>query len=330
MIIRATSDLHLTEATAPFVFGALDQLREDAQRNGGVTVLVGDIFDQPVSMHMPTFNRLRRTLVQWPGDVYVLAGNHDQYSGHESCLEGLEGGSCRVVSTTRWSLAGPMIPYVHPSRFRDALEEVQGKRTQEQRPRILWCHVGFRGSYMNAMTRDRDGVDVRDIPAGYVVVAGHYHMPQSIGRIVYCGSPYETTAAEEGQRKGWLRWDDAIANPVPYRVAFRDVGAPKHYTIAWDPSEGPPQVPQHVAGRDRVRVRTNATRTAARREQEQLVKVGLEGVPVLARPDEGSARGVVAVGAGPEDAVSQFIVSRWGSRAQSMQDFAQEHQLWQR
>ena len=101
MIVRATSDLHLSQATAPLVFAALDELRAHARAHGGVTVLCGDIFDQAVSVHMPTFNRLVDVLHGWPGDLYVLVGNHDQYGTKgRHCMEALDH-SLRVTVVDR-------------------------------------------------------------------------------------------------------------------------------------------------------------------------------------------------------------------------------------
>lgn len=317
MIIRATSDLHLTQATAPYVFAALNQLREDAERTGGYTVLVGDIFDQATTVHVPTWQRLRKELVSWPGDgIYVIAGNHDQYDGtNGSVLGGLGGHKCSVVERYYHGALGLMVPYLPPDKFIRLVETLPPAT-------FLWCHQGFIGAYRNAMSRDMDGVSARDLPVVDVVITGHYHMPQVLGRVIYCGSPYQTTFAEEGQTKGWLRWDGST---WPKRVAFESVGAPRHFTIHWD-GTAPPQRPVDAVPGDRLRIMTPLTRDQVRDRADDLVQAGLEGVPVLAAT--AASQRVDRVEEPIDAAREWFRVNYPGLDAERGDAFAQEHELW--
>ena len=181
------------------------------------------------------------------------------------------------------------------------------------------------------MNRDLDGVSVLDVPAGELVITGHYHCPQTIGRVVYCGSPYETTFAEEGQQKGWLLWEDTERDLIPVRIAYSRLGAPRHHTIIWSPEQGEPQVPEGVEPGDCVRVRTNASRRVAIAASDQLRKAGLAGVPLLSAPDEG--RGALTVGAGatPVDLAYQYvdrIASQTGHDPVQLKAFAEREALW--
>ena len=334
MILRATSDLHLSKQTAPYVFAALKELYADALDHKGFTVLVGDIFNQPVSVNMPVYNRLRELLQGWPSVVYVLAGNHDQYDGWRNCLEGLAGRACRVISRPRWTMLGRMIPYTAPDAFEGVLRGLEKEiKSREERPRLIWTHHGFRGAYRNAMSIDRDGVSCRVVPPDHIVITGHYHMPQTVGRIVYCGSPYETTFAEEGQAKGWLRWDDAMADPIPVRVPFKNVGAPRHVTIYWDPRDGPPEVPD-MAENDKPRIIVAGTRQDALAHGRELRAAGLEGVPLQCQPEQGSTRGIVVSGMAPRRAASRYAAAVMGLNnampdPDSMEEWAEEVQLWE-
>jgi hypothetical protein len=314
--MRATSDLHLTQATAPYVWAALAELRKDATKYGGPTVIAGDLFEHAHTVHMPTWNRLREELYLWPDRVFVIVGNHDQFGkgwapvgdGWQNCLEGLKGGSCTLISKPSWLGIGRMLPYCQPDHFAAALGAVGpapiGARVFLP---IVWTHAGYKGAYRNAMSRDRDGVSCAAIPPGHLVVSGHYHMPQTLGRIVYCGSPYETTFAEERQQKGWLRWADAESDPVPVRIPFGDLGAPRHYTVEWSPELGSPVVPSMITERDIMRVRTQASRSVAKAAMGQLTRAGLDGIPVLSRPDEGT-RNEIDTSSGPLNAVREWVV----------------------
>ena len=303
MIIRATSDLHLSQATAPLVFAALDELYEDAKMYGGFTVLAGDIFDQPNTVHMPTWQKLRSLLRNWPGDaIYVIAGNHDQYPGG-TCLGGLEVGKSRIVTTPYATRIGTMVPYVDPSEFKRAQHVVApGWKT----PHILWCHQGFKGAYMNRMVRDRDGVSCLDIPSDHIVVSGHYHMPQNLGRIIYCGSPYQKDFGEEGQEKGWLKWEDAITHAIPERIAY-EFDAPRHYTLTWRRGEEL-IVPDVVREHDRIRIRTDMTRAEAAAFEGELTKAGLNGVPIIYASADGKPQ-VADLGEDPEVAAVDYMMS---------------------
>ena len=335
MVVRATSDLHLSGPTEDLVFAALGELRADAEATSGHTVIAGDVFDQGVTVHMPTWNRLRDLLHAWPGEVFVIAGNHDQYPGGDNCLRGLACDRVEVVSAPTATIVGPMVPYVRPGSFEMAVQralEAQRDRFLGVSPRVLWCHQGFKGAYLNSMRRDPDGVSPGAVPAGHITIAGHYHMPQNLGPLVYCGSPYETTFAEEGQGKGWLRWADIDNDAMPARVPFA-YGYPRHHTIRWDPAAGPPPTVDSSAN-DRVRVVTCATRREADAAADQLTKAGLGGVPVIAVADVDGGRGVVDPGADPRTAAEQFAIARFvadagpGYDPVDMQEFADEETLW--
>ena len=325
MIVRATSDLHLTPRTAPWVFAARSERRADAEAHGGITVLAGDIFHQAETVHMPTYNRLREMLQGWPAEIYAMAGNHDQYDGSRNCLEALDGGSCTVVSEPMWSPVGRMIPYTKPEDFTAALDslvpQIHGM------PKLVWTHHGYKGAYVNAMHRNTEGVSYGAIPDGHIVISGHYHMPQNLARIIYCGSPYETTFAEEGQLKGWLRWDDALTNPIPVRIPFGDLGAPRHHTVHWDPKEGPPVRPAGMKDGDLPRIVALATREEVKAHAKQLEGTGLEGVPVIAQPTKGTTRGVIDARMGPREAAHRYMLSECEDPTRKL-DFAEEVDLW--
>lgn len=326
MVLRATSDLHLTADNAEFVFAALRQLEADAKAHGGPTFLLGDILHTAETVHMPTWNRLRFMLQHWPDDVYVLVGNHDQYDRPRNALEGLAGNKCRVISTPVWSRWGRLIPYTPAREFDATLRDLRGAPVggNFMLP-IVWCHHGFTGAYMNSMRRDRKGVACSAVPDDHVIITGHYHLPQVLGRIVYTGSPFEHTFAEEGQLKGWLRWPDPFANLIPDRIAFTDTGAPNHVTVKWDIAGGFEYPRDFDRTKDRLRVRTLATREQVKDKSDLIQKAGLAGVPILARSTTAVGRGVVRPGASPIEAVKQWIENVHGVDT----NLATPSEMWQ-
>jgi DNA repair exonuclease SbcCD nuclease subunit len=323
VIGRATSDLHLTERSAEWVFNALRELRADAEERGGPTILAGDILDQPETVHMPTYNRLRNELRHFPGTVYVIAGNHDQYQGSHNALVALESEHVIVISLPTITPHGLMVPYLPPDQFWKAIPAAPLATN------IWWTHQGWKGAYLNNMAKDRDGLSPSKVTAD-LVITGHYHCPQNIGPIIYCGSPYQVSFAEEGQRKGWLRFSDD--NPLPTRVLYRHVGAPNFHTIHWHPEMGAPSLPEEYQPGDRLRVKTTATRSEVKLASRQLKEAGLEGVPVIAQADA-AARRVIDQGCSPVEAARQYVNRVLGGAADqpnpaTMDEWATASALW--
>ncbi len=332
-MIRATSDLHLTESTAGLVFAALDEVMADAREHGGVTVLCGDILDQPELVHAASLVRLRRMLNQWPGPVYVIAGNHDQYDGANTVLDVLNGGSCTVVASPCSTSVGLMIPYVPAPKFFAAIDHAKIGRMPGQPEGVVWCHAGFRGAYRNAMSRDRDGVPSSELPEGWLFVSGHYHCPQNLGPVLYCGSPYQTSFAEEGHEKGWLRWENIADEMIPERIAYA-FDAPRYRTVRWDPEAGDPVPPADLRPGDRVRVVTTATRKVAVAHAAKLASAGLAGASLVAAPDSSIGRGVVDGSIDPSAAAAHYATAVMGPDRRvypdprDMDEFANDWGLW--
>lgn len=325
---RATSDLHLSERTSRYVFNALRELRNDAADRGGDTVLVGDILDQSENVHMPTYNQLRDELNAFPNFVFVLAGNHDQYRGYRNALEGLAGGNVIVISEPEWTSMGLMVPYTPESEFWNTVEKhLKDRPSSMDCPNVWWTHQGWKGAYLNNMVKDKGGLTPARIDAD-VVITGHYHMPQNIGPIIYCGSPYQTTFAEEGQVKSWLRFDDNSL--VPTRVPYEHVEAPRHWTVHWAPGS-PPQMPAGYIAGDKVRVVTKASKSEVKQERQALKDAGFEGVPVLSRPDA-VGREDIDINLEPLDAVEQYMTFKHGpndgANPVQLMEWANEAGLW--
>lgn len=275
--------------------------------------MVGDIFDQADTVHVPTLLALRDLLGNWPGQVFVLAGNHDQTPAGRAVIEALSGPS-RVKLVTQPQSAppvGPLVPYCRaPEDFAAAIEALSGAPG----PPLLWCHQGFRGAYMNGLRRDTHGLPLMALPPERITIAGHYHPPQNLGRLVYCGSPYEVSFAEEGQIKGWLSWEDPEANPVPVRVPFGDLGAPRHFTVWWDPEQGSPVRPDGVRPGDRVRVKTRASKRVIEACRVQLEDAGLSAAPIQGGEAAYEGRGLVGGEDGPLAAALQYATRVHGGR----------------
>lgn len=290
---RATSDLHLSATTAALVFAALHRLQQDAEATGGgVTVITGDVWNQARSLDTGLLNQFKEALHRIPGAIFIVPGNHDQYHGYRNALEVLHGGNIYVATIPCSTPIGLLVPHTPAAGFEAALKEAAANRVQTvlgkvgkgargvSAPNVLWAHQGWAGAYQNGMRRDRTGVSCRHAAAYDLVVTGHYHMPQILGNILYVGSAYQTTFAQERQKHGWLLWEDPTVELLPVRVAY-DIGAPEHHSIYWDPRVGPPAVIPECRPGDKRRLVTPVGKDLIRRHGDQLVAVGLADLQVV-------------------------------------------------
>jgi len=296
--------------------------------NGGPTILVGDIFDVAEVLHGESLVALYRILADWPGEILIVPGNHDypNHSLHSTPLEVFhlagEGETVWVATEPTWTRMGLLIPYQRPKDFWGAVKAA-GPRPKWA-SNVWWSHQGWNGAYMNTMRRETKGLTQGNITAD-LVVSGHYHLPHGVGKVVYCGSPYETTFACEGQVKGFLRWDGKAL--YPERVPF-ETSAPKHISIAWDPAAGPPTIPD-LRPQDIPRIITTASREVVRSATNQLVQAGVESVPVITRAI--SAAAVRVDVSAPWEAVEVYLVERHGQSGLDpvgVQRYAEGAKLW--
>lgn len=223
------SDLHLREESEKTVFeqvfpGLFAAASKDFDKT---LVCLGDFFHlrYRVPVHLQNqvlefLEALERSGIR----LLLLPGNHDQINiAGENALEVFRRfPNVEVFTEPTWNDYGYWIPYrKNPEDIAYALE--QGAKTQGGRPAVLWLHHGVRGAYMSPQVQDTEGLPV-DYFKGWFVLCGHYHMRQKVGSVYYIGSPYQTTASEAGQEKGYAVW-----KPSTFELAFANMDWGKRY-----------------------------------------------------------------------------------------------------
>lgn len=330
--MRAASDLHLAPHTASWVFQALADLRADADAYGGPTVLVGDVFDQAETVSIPLLNRLRDVLRDFPDRVIIVPGNHDQYDGWRNACEALEGGPVEVMSTPQLvSGIGLCVPYCNPADWPEIVASFTSWKDPALPP-LIFAHQGFKGSYLNSMVRDRAGIRVTGLN-GRVVITGHYHMPQNVAQVIYCGSPYQTSHAETGQEKGFLAWPTATRTTwrdwIPERRPYVRVTAPRYWTVPWDGTGEPKPPPTYREG-DIVRIVTSLTRDALDGASAKAIKkAGLAGASIMTAPSP-QTRVDLRATTSLSDAIGAWVdeVRKDGVDRHDLTDFLVSEGLW--
>ncbi len=208
------SDLHLTDDSAETVLGqVLPGIRQVSRETGDRHVaMLGDIFHVRYQVGVKLLNGLRDELVAGHREAIkytVIPGNHDQVNVEgRNALEVLgDLDNVTVYNEPTWDEHGLWFPYRKTHLVAPLLHEMMARATR-MAPYTLFIHQGIIGALMNDNFSNTDGLPIGMFEAFAMVICGHYHKHQYIGRnLAYVGSPYQTKADEAGQAKGYCTWD---------------------------------------------------------------------------------------------------------------------------
>jgi DNA repair exonuclease SbcCD nuclease subunit len=234
------SDLHLREETEEIVLGnVLPGMRQAcAQLQDKQVVCLGDVFHMRYRVSARLLNGLRDELRQWVAQgikLDILPGNHDQYQvdgRHVLEYLGDVSPTIKIHSVPEVDGLGFWMPY----RSAGAREQLQllakanrGARAAEL---PLFVHLPLRGAVLTTTQVDTDGVEPDFLTSWPVVFAGHYHMHQRLPGLNawYIGSPYQVSAAEAGQPKGFAQWVQSGATP-PQLFFHERRWAPRYHVM---------------------------------------------------------------------------------------------------
>lgn len=210
-VIIAT-DLHLEEDSADLVLGTVlpGVLQTASQLGDPEVTLLGDLvsgrYRTPSRLVVGLYDIVRaaaKSGIQWR----VLPGNHDMFDiNGRSILEVLsEIPNVVVFREPRWDRHGLWVPYQPATEaFMKALTRVPPRIPP---PRRLWMHQGVMGAFMNSQARDTAGIPLEAFQTWERVFSGHYHLHHTVGNVTYIGSPWQVSASEANQKKGFCQWD---------------------------------------------------------------------------------------------------------------------------
>jgi len=208
------SDVHLREDSADTVLGAvLPGIYQACLEHQDFEVAcLGDLFHFRYKIDARVQNSVMDEFKRWgQAGIYlrILPGNHDQYDVSGRNVLELFGHlpSVQVYSQPTWDLHGLWVPYrKNPADMLNALS--LPRPTGDQHQQVLWLHCGLRGARMNDKCLDSDGIPLEAFGDTWsTILSGHYHEHQQVGAYAYyVGSPWQTSALEAGQPKGYCRW----------------------------------------------------------------------------------------------------------------------------
>ena len=251
VLIIAIGDLHFKKDNASkcdlVTSKILEQLRKTAP---DFVVLLGDTLDGHEKAHVPTQNRAARFIkhIALICPVVVIIGNHDRpdnttFLTEESCFYLLKGQDNihivdKVLSfkwTTEGSENNPMrfvfVPYVSKGTFHEALDTLEDK-VMDDLPTAIFCHQEFKGARIRNHVSKQGDTWPENNP---LIISGHIHTFQQVGgNIIYPGTPYQTSYADES-KKGILICEFLQGQgPV---INFLELDIRKKRTIKLKPTE---------------------------------------------------------------------------------------------
>jgi DNA repair exonuclease SbcCD nuclease subunit len=168
-----------------------------------IIVLLGDLLHTHEKIHTSPLNKALEFIdsLRKEAYVFVLVGNHDyinavQFLSENHWLNSLKEWNNvtivdKVISNIHHQNKIILLPYVHPGRFEEALNTIEGEWRDSC---VIFCHQEFYGCSMGGyLSVEGDKWDLSNPQ----VISGHIHQRQKLqGNIYYTGSSMEVSFGE--------------------------------------------------------------------------------------------------------------------------------------
>lgn len=200
-----TADLHLTSRTRDeYRWEIFDWLKKQiSRREVDVLFILGDLADQKDGHPATLVNRLIDALVKIADmvPIHMVMGNHDYIDSDCPFFDLLNSipNMCFITSPDKRVICGKKVlslPHIRNWRQGWWLND---KRALESGFDFVLMHQTIHGS-MVTPRHVLDGVPegtFSDSKVGKCVISGDIHVPQVVGCVAYCGSPYPINFGDE-------------------------------------------------------------------------------------------------------------------------------------
>lgn len=219
-----TKNLYIGDAhVTPDALGEFDKLmgliEEICKKEGARPVFLGDQHHTHSMIRVEVLHAWHSWLYRWKkfSDIeepIMLVGNHDR-PGTESprdmhALIPYTGLAIVVDSPVSIGPVSYMPYYKSPEEFLKDAKTLQGVHNHP----TLVCHQTFVGALYTHNYPAPDGVRLDDVPFSRIF-SGHIHLPQTMGKLCYVGSPRWLTVADANVDRSLLlvEYDDD-GNPI--------------------------------------------------------------------------------------------------------------------
>lgn len=206
-------DLHVTPGNLEDTGKIFDLIADvKIENNIAAVIFTGDIFHTHSIVRQEVGHFLKHNMKKLrPGNVVIIAGNHDGMSPHSveknalrMVLEGEDLDHIFIAdSPVGFEIAGDsfaLVPFMSDNeKFVDACKSMNDSG-------VLICHQTVSGAHYENKHLAIGGVDQNRIPQEFVI-AGHIHMEQKVGKVTYVGTPRALNASEYNENKGIFLFD---------------------------------------------------------------------------------------------------------------------------
>ena len=229
------ADLHCSPQTLEICLDVLRGIHSKAIDTDQQIGFLGDFFDTvyrrgtiPVDMLNTLLEFFEK---EWKVNMIMIPGNHDYIdaSEKEHALEPFRHASKHIHVLDNPCVLGNVL-WVPWKRDNEELRAVFKK--YEGQYQCIFGHFDIIGAHVNNNTASDRGLKKEDFPCD--VISGHYHKPQRMGKVIYIGSPYQTSMSEAGQNKRFIFYKapgEFTGIPVRY--------GPKRFKVTENPDTWP-------------------------------------------------------------------------------------------
>lgn len=214
MKIAIYSDLHLYNhhrllVNSETALRFLTFLKEYCIDNGIKSVInAGDFFHTKARAYAPHVIQalLRIKDIHKSGiEQFMIVGNHDMANPNNTMNSILFVFSDYAKIIPDYHFLDTESSRIHFLSFSNSLFE--NFILSEEKKNILIGHLDIMGFTMPNGFRSESGFSASDFDDFDLVISGHYHKHQTLNKIVYVGSPYQTSFAERDQPHGFIVLD---------------------------------------------------------------------------------------------------------------------------
>jgi DNA repair exonuclease SbcCD nuclease subunit len=220
-------DLQMKRENLPECASLFEQVESLAkEKNVNTVVWLGDMLDRRGLVEAECLNALFNYFSSSQLNHNIIVGNHDLLSIHstQSALEPLKALPNVNIYDKPGQIGNVLIlPYSrNPKNFLDAIELWVSRLPKDP---ILLCHQGIKEFTIGSGYTEDEAVNVSDLEAFKLVVAGHYHTPMNKANVVYLGSPFSHSFGESNEEKHL-----GILNTDTCAIEYVATNMRQHYT----------------------------------------------------------------------------------------------------
>ena len=201
-------------------------------------VNLGDTMDRRKYVNFQILNRARidffQKIVDGGYDTHIILGNHDLFFRDTTEVNSIQELCSHYPNFHIYEqpqeivfdkLRVLIVPWLNPTNIEQGLEMISKSKCS-----VIFGHLEIAGFNMSVTQVCEHGLDRSIFKRYKKVLLGHFHHPNTDGKIQYLGSPYEMTFADLNDPRGFYIFDtdtlnlEFIQNPnkMFYRLVYDD------------------------------------------------------------------------------------------------------------